>query len=68
MTMEDNMMTTNNLDIMALNAIFDQVLNKDPVQEDPGAHAQMLFGWGYKIFGEREVAVMFKKYKHTEKI
>ena len=59
--MEDKMNTTKNLNSIALNTIFDQVLNVEPAQEAPGAHEQISFKKGYKIFSEREIAVMFKE-------
>ena len=55
------MNTTKNLNSIALNTIFDQVLNVEPAQEAPGAHEQISFKKGYKIFSEREIAVMFKE-------
>ena len=60
MKMEDKMTTTKNLNSIDVNYIFDQVLNMDPTQEAPGAHVQMSPQRGYKLFGEREIAVMFK--------
>ena len=43
MKIEDNMTTTKNLNSIAMNAMFSQVLNMDPAQEVPGAHEQMSF-------------------------
>ena len=60
MKMEDNVSTTKNLESISVNTIFYQVLKTDPTQEAPGAHKKMLFKRGYKIFGKRAIAVMFK--------
>ena len=60
MKMEDNMMTTKNLESIDVNAIFAQLLKTDPAQEAPGAHKKTMFKMGYKIFGKREIAVTFK--------
>ena len=61
MKMEDNMTTARNLDSIAVNAIFDQVLKTDPTQEATGSHKKMLYERGYKMFGESEIEVMFKE-------
>ena len=66
MKMEDTMTATKNLNIFSVNTIFSQVLNTDPTQEAPGAHDQMSFKRSYKMFREREIAVMFKQYKQME--
>ena len=60
MNMEDKMTTTKRLNIIAVNAIFAQLLKRDPTQEDPGAHKQIPFEKSYKMLGEREISVMFK--------
>ena len=60
MNMEDKMTTTKNLNSIAVNTIFARVLNTDPAQEAQVAHAKILFKRRYKIFGEREIAIMFK--------
>ena len=54
-------MTTKELNSIAVNKIFYQVLNKDPKQEATVVHKQFFFERGYKIFGVREIAVMFKE-------
>ena len=66
MKMEDKITTTKNLNSIAVNDIFSQVLKTDPAQEAPGAHEKMSFERGYKMFGDRETAVMFKQYKQME--
>ena len=66
MNMEDNMTTAKSLNSIAVKAIFSQVLKTDPTQEAPGAHEQMLFKKGYKMFGGSSISVMFKEYKHME--
>ena len=58
--MEDKMTTTKKLNSIAVNTIFARVLNTDPAQEAQVAHEKILFKRGYKISGEREIAIMFK--------
>ena len=60
MNMEDNMPTTKILNSISVNAVFDQVFKADPTQEAPGVHKKMPFERGYKMFGEREIVVIFK--------
>ena len=68
MKMEDKMTTKNNLNSIDVNAIFPQVLKTNHTQEAPGAHRKFLFERGYKMFGEREICVIFKEYKQMEDI
>ena len=62
MKMEDNMATTKSLNSIALKSIFAQIFKMDLTQEAPGAHKQMLFKRGYKMFGKKQISVMFKEY------
>ena len=66
MNIEDNMTTTNSLKSISVNAIFAQVLKTDLTQEAPEAHKKIMFERGYKMFGEREIVVMVKEYKHMD--
>ena len=54
------MTTTKNLSSIAVNSIFAQVFNTDPVQEDPGVNNKISFERGYKMFGQRAITVIFK--------
>ena len=60
MKIEDKITTTKNLNSIAVKAIFSWVLKTDPIQEAPRAHKQISFKRGHKMFGESEIAVMFK--------
>ena len=60
MKMEDNMMTTKNLNSIAMNAIFSKVLKTDPNQEAPGDYEQMPLRRGYKMCDERTILVIDK--------
>ena len=60
MNVEDEMTTTKSLDSISVKTIFYQVLKTEPTQEAPGAHKQMPFERGYKMFGEREISGIFK--------
>ena len=51
MKMEDKMTTANNLNSIAVNVIFDQLLETDPTQKVPGEHEQILLKRCYKMFG-----------------
>ena len=60
MKMEDKMRTTNNLNRIAVNTKFSQLLNTDTTQVALGAQEEMLFKMGYNIFGKRSIAIMIK--------
>ena len=60
------MKTTKNLNSIAVNDIFSQVVKTDPIQEAPREHGQMSFERVYKMFEERSIAVSFKDYKQME--
>ena len=60
------MMNTKNLNSINVNVIFYQVFKTDPAQEGPIVHDQIPFERGYKMFGEREIAVMFKEYNYMD--
>ena len=60
MKMEDKMRTTNNLNRIAVNTKFSQLLNTDTTQVALGAQEEMLFKMGYNIFGKRSMAIMIK--------
>ena len=66
MNMEYKMTTTNNLNSVAMHAIFAQVLKSDLMQEAPRVHNKMFFERVYNIFGERAISVLFKEYKYME--
>ena len=65
MKMEHKITTTKNMNSIAVNAIFSQVFNTDPVQEAPLAHGKMSFEWGYNMIDESTISIMIKKYKHV---
>ena len=60
MKMEDKMRTTNNLNRIAVNTKFSQLLNTDTTQVALGVQEEMLFRMGYNIFGKRSIAIMIK--------